>query len=552
MPIFDNDRINLLTDAEVKDLYARPEFTAAERKHFFSLAKPDYALLQKHKKLKPKVYFILQLGYFRAAKQFYKFSFEDAVEDITYIIQTYFDDPEKLLTGRIWKETYRQQKNDILALYKYNDWSSKYTNQVEAHLEELIKFYPKGNDTLRELFVYFENNKLVIPSYRTLQDLFSCVFKTETKRLNKIVKSIPVDMQNKLENLGKNDDGITQLNVIKVDQKDFQYNSLKSEIKKSQQIKELYQFGKQFIPSLNLSRNAVRYYAGVAEQYTASRIRKLSKSQQWLHVMCFVDYRYQQFMDNLITSFIYHVRLIMEAAKKYAEEQAAIHNANLVLDLPKVVTFLKWFPSEKLDPNTTYKEFSVKGFQILPKEQFPLMADFIAGKAFDKEAARWKFYEKSSRLFALYLRPIILAVDFEFHKPDSPTMGFINFLREHYSKGRSPATLKLSDDDDILTEKYMLPLLKSNSDNAEINPSRFEFYVYKKMYHQIDRGRLFCNDSVSYCSLDHDLVPDEVVDNVVAITNKFGYPKIPIYCDCLLYTSPSPRDATLSRMPSSA
>ena len=51
MPIFDNDRINLLTDAEVKDLYARPEFTAAERKHFFSLVKPDYALLQKHKKL---------------------------------------------------------------------------------------------------------------------------------------------------------------------------------------------------------------------------------------------------------------------------------------------------------------------------------------------------------------------------------------------------------------------------------------------------------------------------------------------------------------------
>ena len=27
---------------------------------------------------------------------------------------------------------------------------------------------------------------------------------------------------------------------------------------------------------------------------------------------------------------------------------------------------------------------------------------------------------------------------------------------------------------------------------------------------------------------------------------------IPLYGDCLLYTSPSPRDATLSRMPSSA
>ena len=33
-------------------------------------------------------------------------------------------------------------------------------------------------------------------------------------------------------------------------------------------------------------------------------------------------------------------------------------------------------------------------------------------------------------------------------------------------------------------------------------------------------------------------------------TTKFRTPKM--YDDCLLYTSPSPRDATLSRMPSSA
>ena len=33
---------------------------------------------------------------------------------------------------------------------------------------------------------------------------------------------------------------------------------------------------------------------------------------------------------------------------------------------------------------------------------------------------------------------------------------------------------------------------------------------------------------------------------------KIGVKAIAIYRDCLLYTSPSPRDATLSRMPSSA
>ena len=31
-----------------------------------------------------------------------------------------------------------------------------------------------------------------------------------------------------------------------------------------------------------------------------------------------------------------------------------------------------------------------------------------------------------------------------------------------------------------------------------------------------------------------------------------GEKKVPTLCDCLLYTSPSPRDGTKSRMPSSA
>ncbi|PIR10252.1 MAG: transposase, partial [Gammaproteobacteria bacterium CG11_big_fil_rev_8_21_14_0_20_46_22] len=74
-------------------------------------------------------------------------------------------------------------------------------------------------------------------------------------------------------------------------------------------------------------------------------------------------------------------------------------------------------------------------------------------------------------------------------------------------------------------------LLKSTDNSEEINTARFEFYVYDKMYHQLDRGRLFCNDSVSYCDLDYDLVPDEFVDNAVEICEEYGYKKIPVYCD---------------------
>ena len=76
------------------------------------------------------------------------------------------------------------------------------------------------------------------------------------------------------------EDGISQLNIIRADQKNFQYTAVRAEVMKAQEIADLYEFAKIFIPTLKLSKNAVRYYADVAEQYATSRLRRLSKSQQ--------------------------------------------------------------------------------------------------------------------------------------------------------------------------------------------------------------------------------------------------------------------------------
>ena len=75
----------------------------------------------------------------------------------------------------------------------------------------------------------------------------------------------------------------------------------------------------------------------------------------------------------------------------------------------------------------------------------------------------------------------------------------------------------------------MLHYLKSNPNDVCIDPRRFEFFVYAKMYHHFHRGRLFCNDSVSLSGfVEDDLVPDEMVDNVEEIAKKFGYSTLPI------------------------
>ena len=167
----------------------------------------------------------------------------------------------------------------------------------------------------------------------------------------------------------------------------------------------------------------------------------------------------------------------------------------------------------------------------MPEEQFLVLAKFLEKNTFDKTAAKWAFYLQSSRLFALYLRPIMLTVPFVFYKEESDIMDFINLIKKHYGSGKSPSSFKLPKNLEDSLSKTMICYLKQNPTDEQVDPHLFEFFVYQKMYRRLDKGLLCCNDSVSYCDIDHDLVSDLLVDDVEKITTEFGYPKIPTYCD---------------------
>ena len=64
----------------------------------------------------------------------------------------------------------------------------------------------------------------------------------------------------------------------------------------------------------------------------------------------------------------------------------------------------------------------------------------------------------------------------------------------------------------------------------EFHSTKMEWYVYSIIASQLDYGRLFCNESVSYADFDDDLVPEELVDQIETIAKEYGYDKLPIYC----------------------
>jgi len=531
-------RISLLSDVEVDEIYARPQFTDADRDYFFQLGDKEHKLLKKYTNLKSKVFFILQNGYFSAKKKFFKFTIDDVIDDVAYIIKKHYAPTagNKKLTGSLWKEVNREQKSAILKLHGYKEGSIHLEKSTRRQLEGLVRLHPKGSVALRELLVFFDSEKIVAPSYRTLQDLLTGVFKTERQRLDAIIMKVPDSIKKQLDEIIQNDNGLTELNVIRMDQKDFSYSALKLEVKKARKIALLYRLCKTLVPSLGLSNNAVRYYASLTEQYAAYRLRKLKKPQQYLQILCFIFNRYQEFMDNLITSLMFHLRAFRQEGKEYADTKESELVKSVIQELPHVGQFFSWFANKDdaaLKHNMSIEAFKQIGFNILPKDKQIAIADLVWGSGFNKKSAQWDYYEKQSRRIAMYFRPILLAVDFEFYKTDSLIMQLIDALRAYYSSHGHHATLIQSIPAEVM-EKVpgaAMVLLKKSDNPHEISASRFEFYVYEKIYHQIDRGRLFCNDSVSYCNLDDDLVPDEFVDKADEICGKLGYHKIPVYCD---------------------
>ena len=232
------ERIDLLPQAEIEDLYERPIFNDDEKLLYFTLTESELLATMKYANVRTRLYFILQLGYFKAKQQFYSFNIDEVIEDATFVSNVYLNG-KSIQSGKITREYAKTQRDAILKLCCYRLLSDdNIEEKITSHLCSLIKIYPKYHNALRQLIIYLDQNNIVLPNYRALQDLFTKVCSIERNRLNHLMSSIPNHMKDKLNALIKNDDGITDLNIIRSDQKDFQYTAVKLEVEKVNTISE--------------------------------------------------------------------------------------------------------------------------------------------------------------------------------------------------------------------------------------------------------------------------------------------------------------------------
>ena len=520
-------RIRLLSDDEINDLYSLPNLNAKEHDLYLTLNNKEYEIIDSSSNDITWIYFVLQLGYFKAKQQFYLFKLEDVKDDLEYILKIHNIEGLFEKEAKISKTTIAKQRDIIAEHFGYTIWSINHKEKILKQLIIILKSYPKKQNALRQLLEYFDNINLTIPSYRVLQDIFTEAYASEENRWHELVNKIPSDVINKLDHLLSKDNK-SLLNLLKSEQKDFQFTAVREEVEKLDNMQEIYDYSKDFLPLLGISFNASAYYFDLIEHYSSSIQKRVKKPTIYIHLLCFIHHKYKSSANNLITSFVYHFRGILEESKVFIEAEKIKHLSKITIDLPKVAAFLSWFP--KRGDELSFTETNDAAYNILPKEQFPIFAEHLAKSKFDKKKYKWKYYSQSSRMLSLYLRPIILNLEFKYFDENDKITPLINILKFHYNQGKPPATFKISDDLGLIIPKNIYPYLKKKPNDIYMDPYLFEYYVYEKMYHAIHRGKLFCNDSTYYCDIDQDLISEELVDKAEEFALQYGYNKIPKYC----------------------
>ena len=174
-------RFYLLTESEITDLYARPDFNSDERKLYFEMNQAELDAMRHYSTTKTRVSFILQLAYFKAKHQFFNFEFEDVSSDVKYVLSKFFKITDAKLLGKITRLRLSMQKQVILNLFYYQDFSAEQFDLVVTHLTELLRYYPKGHDTFRQLLVYLDKQKIV---FHPTEIFKSCLLKLSPRKIS--------------------------------------------------------------------------------------------------------------------------------------------------------------------------------------------------------------------------------------------------------------------------------------------------------------------------------------------------------------------------------
>lgn len=501
-------RLRILGDDEIEAIYGIPRFTHEERIEYFSLSPREKAALEQLHSIKSRIYFILQLGYFKTRHLFVTFSVREVFEDAKYIQEQYFPDFQ-LTEFDVTKVTRLNQQYLILSLCNYRNCDAEGCQKLEAKAQQAAMVCSKPIYIFREIMHYLSEERIVAPMYSSLQNTIGRILKDEQNRMISIAhKHLKLSDIQSLQSLLSDSKGLYEITLLKREPKDFSLKEIGREISRWKQIHHLYCLAKGVLPHLSISSENIKYYASLVTYYPVFRLSQLNEWVVYIYLLCFIYHRYQKLHDNLINCLIYDVRGYIDDTKSYAKERIYESVIESKQDLQKAGTVLKIFTDNNIAGDTPFYQVQEKAFGILERQRLDSIADHISKDAkFDNATLQWEYVDKLAAQFKRHLRPILLTVNFASSLEYDPLIEAICFLKDAYQKGKS-----LSQYSSVMFPKRLIPETMKHYLYADkrLLPNRYEFLVYRLLRKGLEAGDIFCRASVRFRSLEDDLLDNKM------------------------------------------
>lgn len=506
-------RISILGEDEYKALFGRPRFTYEDRCYYFSLSQPEKELLQNLHSFKSKVYFVLQLGYFKAKHLFFTFELHEVEEDLQYVLKQHFNDRKMVDWSTIHKLTRFKQQQLILERFDYRSCGSEERKQIERKAYHAVTISGKPIFIFREIMNYLNEQRIVVPGYSFIQETVSQAITFEQNRLTVIMQSHlkQPDIQ-ALKALLEDAQGLYEITLLKREPKDFSLKEIKREIDRGKQIQSLYQLAHTLLPKLGVSNESIKYFASLVNYYSVYKLKRLDEWLVYVYLLCFVYYRYQRMNDNLINTLIYNVRRYIDESKSTAKDQIYQHYTENRQNMKKAGEVLQLLTDDSIGADTPFGDIQARAFSILERQKLTNLSDQIATNAkWDETTFQWEHIDQLARQFKRHLRPLLLMVNFAAPSKNDPLMEAIDFIKWAFHQNKALGQYNA----DSLPQRFISDNIKryiyEQEPNGEknIKVDRYEFLIYRLLRHRLEAGDVFCRESIRFRSFEDDLIDDE-------------------------------------------
>ena len=159
-----NKLLTVLPAAEQFALYGLPDFDDGQRLAFLSLSEQELALACSRPGLHAQAYCALQIGYFKAKHAFFHFTWDDAADDVAFVLTRCFDGPA-LEPHAITKHEYYAQRTLIAQLFGYRLWSAECLPSLAQQAVQIVRRDVTPGFIVAELIAHLNEHKIVRPGY---------------------------------------------------------------------------------------------------------------------------------------------------------------------------------------------------------------------------------------------------------------------------------------------------------------------------------------------------------------------------------------------------